>query len=515
MKISKTRINESIFYLSIFCLYVILRLWALNNVVLLEDHDSISYLKHIKSIRNFGLQSVISWSPTTLPLYPIWGSIFALSGWTIETAARLGSFASSIVLFISIVGIGRIITDKISIYSGLLILSLSEVLISLSISVLTEPTYIALVTLGIWLFLIQYDYPRIKFAIILGIVFGLSFLARMEGIQFFILIPIIQAMHFVSNKRKQYDFKQLFKWTMAFIFIYFIIVMPQILNVSYKMGYLAINGRQTWFKILNAPDGKTYAEKIYGLDYSSDQINLHYIMDHPEVLKKFDKNNKIEFLSKFTKTVTVNLKSLFEKQLGILLGPIGIMLFGFGLLRLIKENKGYQTIILLAFIISGLSGPLVHNVIIRHIVVIAPIIILLEGIGAIYVYRLLRDIIQNNLIVKAIVITFFITHLVIISLVPLSFRYYKPERYNLEYNVDDLQKLVNILKNEAKQFNEPLIIVTRKSYLAYYADFKKLPLPYTTYENLIKYCQLNNADYLYLKYKLLKNFPFMERFEKN
>jgi hypothetical protein len=37
-------------------------------------------------------------------------------------------------------------------------------------------------------------------------------------------------------------------------------------------------------------------------------------------------------------------------------------------------------------------------------------------------------------------------------------------------------------------------------------------LPYTNYEGLVKYCQLNHVDFLYLKHSLVKKYPFFQAF---
>ena len=57
-------------------------------------------------------------------------------------------------------------------------------------------------------------------------------------------------------------------------------------------------------------------------------------------------------------------------------------------------------------------------------------------------------------------------------------------------------------------------IVARKTYFAYLADAAQPPLPYTDYDGLVRYCLLNDAEYLLLEHHLLSSFPFITRFEK-
>ncbi|NIV31480.1 MAG: hypothetical protein GWN58_18915 [Anaerolineae bacterium] len=48
--------------------------------------------------------------------------------------------------------------------------------------------------------------------------------------------------------------------------------------------------------------------------------------------------------------------------------------------------------------------------------------------------------------------------------------------------------------------------------MAYFAEGRHLYLPYTDYEGLVKYCDLNYVDFLYLKHRRVERYPFFEAF---
>jgi hypothetical protein len=57
-------------------------------------------------------------------------------------------------------------------------------------------------------------------------------------------------------------------------------------------------------------------------------------------------------------------------------------------------------------------------------------------------------------------------------------------------------------------------ITARTNYLAFLADVANFPLPYTDYPGLVRYCELNNIDYVFLEDARLSAFPFLANFRR-
>jgi 4-amino-4-deoxy-L-arabinose transferase-like glycosyltransferase len=320
-------------------MYLVIRLIVWKNTTILEDHDSVSYLESIKVFLTWDALQIWQLGPDTTPLYPFFGALFSLPGWSAEVGARLCSLVFSVGLAVAIIGIGQRFASAAAIGLGLFIMAINASFIPLSFSVLTEPIFIAMVYFGLWIFWRQYENPAKTRGLLLGALFGMSFLARTEGIIFLVAVPFLQAVHFVFFRRSHYAFKHLMVWTLCFMTAFAAIGLPQIWRVSEMMGRFAINGRQVWEVILNQPDGKSYEAKIYGLDYSPQQLNLEYIQSHPETLTRFESSISVV---QFAKTVVRNFNDLYQRQLGLLIGPLGLIFFAFGILGLFAQRRYYE-----------------------------------------------------------------------------------------------------------------------------------------------------------------------------
>ena len=512
---TEMRIKHKSVFFGLFLMYMIIRIVAWQRTIVLENHDSVEYLKHIKLFLDFDFQGLLNMSPDATPFYPFFSAICSLPGWSVETGARLCSLLFSLVLFFSLMVIGKRLTDEISTAIGLFFLCFSPALILLSFAVLSEPTYVAIVYFGFWLFLTQYKLPSLWNGAILGIIYGLSFLCRTEGFLFIAAIPILQGFHFLFAKRKNYGFKRLMGWTLIFIISFSILAIPQIWFVSKKMGRFAINGRVAWMAIWNNPDGKSKAQKIYGLDYSPSQINLHYIQSHPEIVGQFQSNKNFKYYIRLFRKIVVSFQNIFQNRLGVLIGPIGIFLFLLGLLSLFRSRRGFESFLILLFLGFVLFPVLLAKPSIRHISVIIPIILLTEGIGATYLYdEILSRAHYSRLLIIIVIISTFALHLISNSAIPLFVGLNKPSTFNSEYNPYDLREPIKIIKQITQsELHRPPIILSRKSYLPYFSEGKWVILPYTTYQGLVDYCHLHNVDFFFIQHRLLRgSYPFLPEF---
>lgn len=502
-------------YLGLLIIYVLLRLLAWKNATVLEDHDSLSYLEYTKTFLKFNLTEIINLRATATLFYPFFSALFSLPGWSVEFGARLCSLVFSVGLFLAIIGIGKRFTTIQSIVLGLLIISFNPVLIPLSFSVLSEPSYIALIYLGLWLFWSQYENPAKAKGLLLGLVLALGFLNRTEGILFLVAIPAMQFVHFLFFRERGYCFRQFFIWFLLVILGFTLLSLPQIWRVSHKMGTFAINGRQAWMAILNNPDGRSYEQKLYGLDYSPKEINLNYISSHPEVYKQLKSSvNLIDLSKKFVR----NFTDLYRYQLSTFIGALGLIFFGFGVLSLIKTGRYYEVFLVLAFLSVTLFPVLLQDIDMRHIAVIGPLMMLLEGVGIAYLSEVILNVNNYNkrfpFLERGLPFLFLVVSLA--CFVSPFWKSIQSPSSNREYSPEDFKEPLAIIKKE-NETNQPKTtkIAARKWYFSYMADAANIALPYTDYDGLVRYCYLNGVDYLFLQYQDIEEYPFLERFKKS
>lgn len=504
--------------LAILIIYILIRSYAWNQNILLEDNDSVSYLSKAKTFLELDYHKICHGGVDTTPFYPFFSALFSAPGWSIETGARLCSMVFSSVLFVALIMIGNGVTDRAGVLIGLLILTFTPIMISLSFSVLSEPSYIATIYLGIGLYILYYKNSSISMAIILGVIFGLGFLNRTEGIIYLAVIPVLHSVQCFFQNPIRCDYKKIILFNLLFILSFLTIIAPQIYYVSSKMGRLAMNGREAWMLILHQSDGKSYDEKIYGLDYSEREINRKYIEEHPEVQKQLYKNLSGSF-KKYIKDITKEFERLYNTQLATLIGPLGFIFFAFGISDLYRRKYFYEIILFLGFIIVSLIPPLMHDVDMRHIAIIAPIIMLIEGIGVFYVSESLSSSFNRSYIkhVLSIIILFMI-------LVPSSMTLYKmykdepmeDETSQYYSNKANYKEFVSVIRNiSANEIKKKPIILSDTPYISFFADGDFVFMPYTDYDGLVRYSRLNDVDFVFLPYRFISEFPFLKRFIDN
>ncbi len=499
-------------FLIVLALFLSLRIFSWANVSLLESRDSISFVRDANVFRSFNLSRIIDLPPDTAPLYPFFTAIFSLPGWSIENGARFCSLFFSAMVFLTIAGISRRLSIGYAVLVALLLLSLNPVMIGLSRSVLTEPIYIGVVYLGLWIFHRHYERPTWKSGLLVGAIFACAFLARTEGLIYLIAVPVLQFALALFFLKPKYNLRRLAPWMLAFILGFGLLSAPQIWRVSHKMGMLAINGRQAWEVILDHPDGKSYDQKIYGLDYSPHQINLEYIQSHPETVKAMVSTVSA---GDILRKMIANVKDFLRRKLLVLIGPLGMIFTALGIFALWRERKLHDIVWIAGFLGASLLGPFLHDVDVRHIAVITPLLTLLQGIGIVWICKIVAQ--AGSLRPQSRYIAIGLPILLVIVMVigfakPLRAAL-SPPRADREYALDDFNAPLEILQAKQEALaGEPAKVAGRKGYLAYLANAPSAFLPYTDYAGLMEYCRFNRVGFVFIEYDTLRGFPFLENF---
>jgi hypothetical protein len=483
------------------------RAWQLSTR--LEDHDSISYLRNAELLRALDLERLASVNPDHTPFYPLFTALFSMPGWSTEFGARLCSLAFSLALFGALVGIGRRYLEPSATVTGLLLLAFTPVLVLLSVSVLSEPSYIATVYIGLWLFVIQYRSPSAWNGALLGIIFGLAFLNRIEGLVYLGVIPLLQTAHYLITRQTRYSPRRLGIWALAYGLAFILTVAPQVWRVSNHMGEFSINGRQVWSALLTPNDGRSVNERIRGLDHSASQTNLEYLHGDPEARRQLGAS--VGPMS-YIKLAARNFDKLLREQLGGLVGPGVVVFFAFGLLGLYRSGSRFFVLVVLTFMSASLLAPLLQtNLLPRHLAVIAPIMALIAGDGILRVaYSVTAP--GSRQARRGVAAT--LAGLVIAGwLMPLRDGMAAPA--NTEYDPETLVEPVRLVRDSQEEILErPARVARRKAYLSYYAGADGIHLPYTDYSGLVRYLALNDVDFLFLEYAHLADYPFVAEFER-
>ena len=499
----------------IFLTYMGIRLLAWSRTYLLEDTDSLFYLRSIDTFLTCDLSQIMSMSPDSTPFYPFVAALFSLPGWSVETGARMASLAFSAILFFALFGLGRKLGSCKAVAAALLVGAFSPVLVSNSYAVLTEPLYIGTVYIGLWLFFRNLEQPALRAALALGLVFGLAFLNRTEGIMYVVVIPFMQLLHLLLSKTRTYRPRQFAIWTLTYIVAFAALAAPQIWRVSDAMGMMALNGRQVHMMLLNNPDGKSTAEKLFGLNYSPDTIDLKYIQEHP---REFVSAQTHETYASHLKRFALKAYDFYYSAVGKIVGPLGLIFFAFGIVNLLERGRGIVVLLIFVFLATGVAPELLtpqvkSHVAIRHILVVVPLVLLLAGIGLTAVAVKLGELMPKNLGGATPVAVILLLLWVGTSAASLTVQVLRSEKANNEYSPAEIAEPISVMQASASALGirSPLTVAQR-DYFSYYGGARHLFTPFTDYRGLINYLRLNRADFLYVKYSRVKKYPFFQHF---
>ena len=510
--------SEKIFLLMCALIYVVLRAVAWNNAVILDDHDSTFYLKSINAYSSLQFPIINALSPYSTPFYPLVSAVISKFGLSIEFSARLCSFIFSFLLFLAFYGIGKRVTGSTETIVGLFLLAISPVLLPISFAILTEPSYIATIYIGLFIFLFQLGKGGIKWGAILGLVFGLAFLNRTEGILFVAVIPAMQAIYLYYVQGKGFSVKEYAKWCGVFGVVFIILAGSQIWHVSSKMGVLSLNGRIAWQLLENSNIGQSRAEKQYGLYFRKDETNIAFARRNYDEAKQLLQGSLNEAPgTNYLSRAAHNARSMGLLIAGSQLGKIGSVLAVLGIVALYLSGRSIETLLISGFAASTLIGPLLHadSIYARHLLAAAPALILFQAVGTVYLANKITAAIKIQRLHSEIMILAILFVSMLYAVKPLYRSVIKPPVANHGYSIEEIQeplkRISEITKNELKR---KAVIAARKNYIAYYSRSGTLYLPYAGYDELVEYLSSNKADFLYLKYGIISEYPFLEVFER-
>jgi len=497
--------------------YLAIRLLVWSNSPQLEDHLSIVYLNQAATIQSGDAENILNMTPDSTPAYPILvaGASSVLE--SPEQGARWVSFLFSCLLFISILSIGRRYSSNAAVAVGLLLVAFNPEIVRISFGVLTEPVYMGLVYFGIWQYFKYFESPNWKNAAWLGLIFSAAYLCRWEGILFLAVIPAIQGMHCLFSNSRDYSLKTYIQWSFGFAVSFVALSLPHVWRISSIMGQFSINGREVWSVLEGLPVEGSIYQKVYKLSFDPGIINLFYLRFHPEALN--GSGTETGFLPMLVQSLKVaigNFVVFYNSLLGELVGAAVLVFFGVGILALLAKGKGFYLSAFFLFIGAFLSVPLLDQVSMRQIIIVAPLVMLVAGVGVVSFSTYLAKALPvrprgfQHLFVLA-----FAFGMVGINAFPLRSMYVQPDQVNGEYRADDYRELIAAIESQPDFSRGVTKVVARKKYLAHFVGAKILPIPFSDYQSLVKYLKINLVDYLLIEESHLKGYPYYDNFSSD
>jgi len=489
-------------------LFIGLRVVGLMNAPEFEDHDSIAYLRYAAVVQSGDLQEIINLTPDAAPVYPVAVAALAAPLGDLEVSARAVSLLASCLVALWVVVLAVRLAAPWGAAVALLLLALNPTLLRLSYSVLSEPIYVAIALGAFTVYCSRFERPTAKSGALVGLLAGLAFLTRFEGILFLLAIPALQLAHRLLFPAS-YSWRALGRFVAAHVVAFMAVALPQVARVSYVMGEFALNGRTVWSALLRAPDGKSYSEKIYGLDFDPAVTNIEFLTTNAAAASTLVANSGLwSMAGSYTKLLLVNIRELNDMVLGSFVGLPVLVFAVIGLTLLARREQVARTCMLVAFVAIGLIGPLLHSVHARHIAVIVPVLILFAGVGVAESVRAAMRVLpmqKPSPIAIGILMTAFASSAYALDLGRVLLR---ADNANPAYDRESLAEAARLIQSEAAADQPRPVVVARMSYFGHFAGAVTKIAPYTDLDGLIFFCGENEVDYLFVEARQLQRYPF-------
>lgn len=493
-------------------LFLSLRLITWSNTVLLADTDSMSYLRGIEAFHSLDTQRINAMRASQTPFYVASGAVVKTLVGNTETAAKLVSLLSGIVLLIAAALLACRWGGRLAALLTALFVVANPPLIFLSVAVLTELSYFATVYLGLYLLwrVLEQGSLSVGSAIGLAVVFGLAFLNRTEGLLFLAAVPVGVV---ASNLARRSDHGRveslrLLAWSGAFVAVFLAMAIPQVLHVSSKMGAFAVNGRIGWMTLYSAMQGREMEAIVFGLDFSNIQTNAAYIeTDFRDAVAQLGAGEPTSISNRLSRVVR-NIDHVYRNLVGEFITPFGFAAAMGGLLALVVTRKALAFVFVLIAAGVLLAGPLLQlNVFDRHFFAVIPLICVLQGIGVDYVARLLSQS-DYKLLGSRTIVAMILAGIVLAGQVIPMNNTLHPPRQNGEYDPEFLR-----LPMAELHANEDITKVSaQRPYIGFLSGTDFLFAPYASYDELLCYLVLNEVDAFYVDFKRMNGYPYLNRF---
>lgn len=495
--------------------YAVLRLIAWHNTDVVDSTDSMFYLKNIDAYYSLNLDSINELNSDSTPFYPVSAALAKLLTGDTESAGRLVSFVFSLVLVIGVALLARVLDQKISSLLAVLVLALNAPMISLSVGLFSEMSYIGTIYLGFFLLWRQLQRPGVdwKWAVGLGLLYGLAFLNRTEGIIYLVAIPLAMFLFRVPGRDREQrpSIGRLFGWSLVYVAVFLVLAIPQVVHVSSKMGVPAINGRIAWQTLASGMPDRSLDAAIFGLDFVDDEVNISYIRaNYPEAVQHLAADASGSRLGQRLKASLRNMDKINRDYIGEQITPLGFTLTLVGLAALYLARKFRELFYSLFLLGVLMAGPILHtSVNPRHMAAVIPLLCVLQGVGIRQTVSVLTVPAGKWVVWRPVVYIMVIGSLIGGALFPLK-RTLKPPQWNNEYDSVLIAEPVRLVK----EMVQVPAISAQRGYLAYLTGARFVFAPHSDYEGLIHYLQANDIGLFYVDFKNLAEYPYIDRFRE-
>lgn len=467
--------KELMFLLIVFVIALVLRLIFLRfHQVVETDTGYYAYLgRNLLSGKGyFDIEGNLNF--LLPPLYPILIGLFYFCIKNLALASKLISVFSGALLVIPVYLLAKkFYNKKIAYLSGILV-TIFPPLIYISNIAYSDALYIFFIFLAMYVGWLSIEKKKIIWGIFAGILFGLSYLTRPEGIIGLMIIPLVSLIFLRKWRTKRWLKKLLV------LFICFLIIVSPYLGFIYKhTGKVTISYKAgIQFEIRNDFEvySEEYEKELFELAPNKKRIKIDAYND---ALKS---KGVFHYLAKKPTWIFKRyVKQFYEESLQLItLFPF--IFFIFVSLGLFKDrwdkSRWKKELYLIGFLLIPLLVYPLYTIYLRYIIPALPILIIWMSKG---ICEIEKNLVKKLVVVGVIIILVLGNFLLVIDPV------YGGENDPIEHKEAGLW---------LKEHDDNPIVLSRKPFVSFYSNGIYIQLPYADYKDIIDYANYRNVDYI-------------------
>jgi len=492
--------------------------------------DEVNYLKLAASGNINGLNHVLHayWSP----LYPAAVALFSYIIPDYEIAGRFLAIICSILLIVPLFFFIKKYYNKQIAFLTALLIAFYSFAVYFSVKAEAEFLYSFAGILGICIGWKTIHEAKIMNALWVGMLFGLCYLARPEGIGFLITFSgavVLVILIRILNRKK---IKSYILITLLAIFGFGVISSPYLLYLKKETGYWTIStkgtiNQQGAYYVMN----KTEYEEHPFHSLSPDDKRL--MEDEIYHQGNFVKNNEGKQVVKvkitgLIKKVAENIYELFSESFTRVFPLPVLILFSLGLFgTLLDRKKIYLTLYLLSYVVFFwfILIPLFH-ITLRYFVPLLPIGLVWVAQGAVNFKEWLNSILgkltelrlKSNVInIISIIIT--MSFILFGSVLPELGKHMKGNvNSNEEWAPAIEQKKAGLWLKRHSDVKAPVIMAYNHAVSFYAGNYQikeSIEIPENKIDRLLRYARHRGVDYIVLDSRYRHHHPHIQHLYEN
>lgn len=386
-------------------------------------------------------------------------------------AGQLVSFVASMLTVVFLYLVGAALKNREAGLFASLAAAIHPYFILASAIVFTEAVFIFLIVLSLYLFIIATRTNTLRAFLLFGIASGITYLVRPEGI----LLLVLPLLHFGKSLPRK---KPLVACAIVLV-VFAFIASPYIYFLYQSTGKFALTGKTNMNVVVaevlieEHPFEQTYSlneEKTQIRRFESPTLSfIQYIMKYPARYASY-------YFHNFTREFIL---------LGFLLLPVIIPL----LFVLISRIPLRTTVLLLTIPILLFALNAGFWIVLRFLFPIVVFLIVLASLGF-----------ANTKKLKPA----FLVLLLAGSLFLFAYSSLSEEMNPVEHRQAGI-----FLRGLSPEY-ESLNVMSRRSWVSFYADARYTTLPYANYTDVIDYARLHDADYIVIAERTLGDLEFYD-----